>query len=112
MTRTVCRLPTTLLTAVLFLATGIGIPVHGHGDHRGERTHLSADDHGHGTALVVRDMRTERPSPTVELSAASRVAPHPPTAEAAPLRSRRPSSRPKGRSPPRSILPRGPPSHS
>lgn len=111
MRRASTRVPAALLTLGLFLATGIGVPVHHHADHHGDEVHVTADghSHGHGSTLIVRDMRTERPAPSVELPAALPEV-HPPlatapmVAEASP-----PALSTRGRSPPTAILPRAPP---
>lgn len=96
---------------VAVLATGVGIPTHGHADHRGDHEHVTAEGHGHGIVLVQRDMRTERTAPPIQLPAvaARRVAvePTPPTRP----RALRHAPRPTGRSPPPSPLPRAPPEH-
>lgn len=112
MIRPPVRLPAALLTLVLFLATGIGVPVHHHADHHGEATHLTTGDHGHGATLLVRDMRTERPSPAPELPAVSRLAALPSPPAASGKRHRRPAAVPTGRSPPPALRPRAPPSSS
>lgn len=103
------RAPASLLTAALFLATGIGIPVHHHADHDGDGVHLAAGDHGHGATLVVRDMRNERPGTTVDATPAVTVVPltSPRTPDG--LRASRIPPAPRGRSPPLTGRPRGPP---
>lgn len=112
MTRTMLQRSIGLLTLALFLATGVGVPVHHHADHHGGETHLSAGDHGHGAMLIVRDVRTERPAAQVDLPPASTLLElsEPPAAQESET-SRAPSI-PRGRSPPSQILPRGPPSTS
>lgn len=104
--------PAALLTLALFLATGIGVPVHHHADHDGDQTHLTAGDHGHGATLVVRDMRTERPAPTIDVPVTSGVV----KIRAPRLTQRGPRLRiptiPRGRSPPVTVRPRAPPSSS
>ena len=103
------RRPAAVLTLALFLATGIGVPVHHHADHHGGETHVTADEHSHGATLVVRDMRTERPATAVDVPAPSAViALSEPTATER-RRSFRPPSTPRGRSPPRTCRPRAPP---
>lgn len=108
------RRPAALLALVLFVATGVGVPVHHHADHHGGETHVTSHGHGHGhgTTLVVRDMRTERPATAVDLPATPverfRVEPS--------VDGRAPTFRalraPRGRSPPPAVRPRAPPSPS
>lgn len=107
------RLPAALLTLGLFLASGVGIPVHHHVHHHdGDRPHVSSGDHAHGTTLVIRDVRTERPAASLDLPAAPTRAAIPAIRPAfAPDRRRTPTM-PRGRSPPPRPLPRGPPSAS
>lgn len=111
MRRSSTRIPAALLTLGLFLATGIGVPVHHHADHHGGDVHVTADGHthGHGSTLIVRDMRTERPASSVELPGALPVD-HPPfaTTPVAAVSSP-PVLLARGRSPPSAILPRAPP---
>lgn len=112
MTRAALRVPAALLTLAVFLVTGIGLPVHHHADHDGDTTHLTAGGHGHGTTLVVRDMRTERPGTSVDVPGgfAVRNVPEPPIVERrwTPLS----LSSPRGRSPPSSTQARAPPTSS
>lgn len=112
MIRSALRVSAALLTLAVFLATGIGLPVHHHADHDGETTHLTAGEHGHGTTLVVRDMRTERPGASVDVSGmfAVRAVPEPAIVER--RWTPRPPSTPRGRSPPSLTRARAPPSSS
>jgi hypothetical protein len=104
--------PAVVLTLALFLATGIGVPVHHHADHHGGETHVTAGEHGHGATLVVRDMRTERPEAAVDVPAASAItALSEPAVTGRRTASRAPST-PRGRSPPASCRPRAPPPSS
>ena len=111
MRRATIRVPAALLTLGLFLATGIGVPVHHHADHHGDGVHVTADghSHGHGSTLIVRDMRTERPAPTVELPVALPVDHRPFAAAPFAATASPPVVLARGRSPPSAILPRGPP---
>lgn len=106
------RSPVILITAVLFLGTGIGVPVHHHAHHHGDGVHISAGDHGHGTTLVQRDLRIERPSPLPAFLPVTPVV----RVESAPepdrIRPRRAPTIPRGRSPPSPHAPRAPPTHS
>lgn len=114
MIRAVLRVPAALLTLAVFLATGIGLPVHHHADHDGDTTHLSSGEHGHGhgVTLVVRDMRTERPGTPVDVPGvfAVRAVPEPPAVEGR-WTPGTPST-PRGRSPPSFTRARAPPSSS
>lgn len=112
MIRAALRVPVALLTLAVFLATGIGLPVHHHADHDGETTHLTSGEHGHGTTLIVRDMRTERPGASVDVPGvfAVRAVSEPLFVE---LRwTPRAPSTPRGRSPPSFTQARAPPSFS
>lgn len=106
------RSPVILLTAVLFLGTGIGVPVHHHADHDGEGVHLAAADHAHGTTLILRDLRIERPTPVPVAAAPSPVVALPEPVRTEALRPRRAPLVPRGRSPPAGHGPRAPPLHS
>lgn len=110
MTRGYRRLPAVLLTGVLFLATGTGVPVHHHADHEGDGAHLTADSHGHGATLLLRDMRTERPSSPAGVPGTFTKVAVPVPARPGRLRVRTDRRRPTGRSPPASLRPRAPPS--
>lgn len=114
MRRASARIPAALLTLGLFLATGIGVPVHHHADHHGDHVHLTADGHGHGhgATLVVRDMRTERPAPPVDLPAAVPVDDRPVATTTLAVSSSADRVRARGRSPPSQFLPRAPPTAS
>lgn len=112
MTRDLRRIPAVLLTGVLFLVTGTGVPVHHHADHDGDGAHLTADGHGHGATLVLRDMRTERPGSSADVPAVFTR-----TVLSAPdgphrIRVRTDRRRPTGRSPPTALRPRAPPTSS
>lgn len=104
------RVPAAVLTLALFLATGIGVPVHHHADHDGKTTHLTSGTHGHGATLVIRDMRTERPGTGIDVPVARELIPLPEPPVARWRRPDRTPSTPRGRSPPSRPLPRGPPS--
>lgn len=104
--RSVCA---ALIVAVL--ATGVGIPTHGHADHRGDHEHVTAEDHGHGVVLVQREMRTERTAPPLQMPAVGPVRRSAPTPPAVLVASSRLAPAPRGRSPPPSPLPRAPPEH-
>jgi hypothetical protein len=112
MTRDLRRIPAVLLTGVLFLVTGTGVPVHHHADHDGDGVHLTADGHGHGTTLVLRDMRTERPASSADVPVpfTRMVVPVPDGPDG--IRVRKDRRRPTGRSPPTSLRPRAPPTSS
>lgn len=112
MTRRLRRIPAVLLTGVLFLVTGTGVPVHHHADHDGDGVHLTADGHGHGTTLVLRDMRTERPGSSVDVPAVFTTAAAPAPDRPDRIRVRTDRRRPTGRSPPTSLRPRAPPTSS
>lgn len=114
MIRAALRVPAVLLTLAVFLVTGIGLPVHHHADHDGDATHLTAGDHGHGhgTTLVVRDMRTERPGASVDVPGVSAVRPLPEPPAVERRRTPRALSTPRGRSPPSFTRARAPPSSS
>lgn len=112
MTRSIRRIPAVFLTGALFLVTGTGVPVHHHADHDGDGVHLTADSHGHGATLVLRDMRTERPSSSASVPALLTTVAVPVPARPGRLRVRTDRRRPTGRSPPTSLLPRAPPSSS
>lgn len=101
--------PAALLTLALFLVTGIGVPVHHHADHHGAETHVTAEDHGHGATLVVRDLRTERPEASVDVPAPSAITALSEPAVTERRAASRPPSTPRGRSPPASCRPRAPP---
>lgn len=106
------RLPAVFLTLAVFLATGIGVPVHHHADHDGETTHVTSETHGHGASLVIRDMRTERPGTRADVPATPEIMtlPEPPISER--QRPARTPATPRGRSPPSRPLPRAPPPSS
>ena len=105
------RVPAAILTLGLFLATGIGVPVHHHADHHGDEVHVSADghSHGHGSTLIVRDVRPERPAPSLELPTAVLVVHIPFAAEPAAVGSHAAPVLVRGRSPPSGTRPRAPP---
>lgn len=111
MTSLPARRPAALLALALFVATGVGVPVHHHADHHGEEAHVTSHGHGHGhgATLVVRDMRTERPATAVELPAApvERIRTAPAVADRRPRPRALPA--PTGRSPPSTVRPRAPP---
>lgn len=104
--------PAVVLTLALFVATGVGVPVHHHADHGADETHLTAGEHGHGATLVVRDMRTERPTTAVDVAVTSTIAPLSEPAVAERRTASRAPSAPRGRSPPAAIRPRAPPTSS
>lgn len=112
MTRGPRRIPAVLLTGVLFLVTGTGVPVHHHADHDGDGAHLTADGHGHGTTLVLRDMRTERPGSSADVPAVFTRAVLPVPDGPDGIRAQTDRRRPTGRSPPTSLRPRAPPTSS
>jgi hypothetical protein len=112
MTRGIRRVPAVLLTGVLFLVTGTGVPVHHHADHDGDGVHLTADGHGHGTTLVLRDMRTERPSTSASVPAVLTTVAVPAPDRPGRVRVRTDRRRPTGRSPPTALRPRAPPTSS
>lgn len=112
MTRGLRRIPAVLLTGVLFLVTGTGVPVQHHADHDGDGVHLTADGHGHGTTLVLRDMRTERPGSSADVPAVFTRAVLPVPDGPDGIRVRTDRRRPTGRSPPASLHPRAPPTSS
>lgn len=111
MRRASTRVPAAILTLGLFLATGIGVPVSHDADHHGEDVHLTADGHGHGhgATLVLRDVRTERPAPSLELPTAVPVAHAPFAAEPVAVGSRAAPVLARGRSPAAGTRPRAPP---
>lgn len=111
MRRSVTRVPAAILTLGLFLATGVGVPISHHADHHGADVHVTADGHGHGhgATLIVRDMRTERPAPSLELPTAVPVQHRPFAVEPVAVTSRAAPVLARGRSPPSETRPRAPP---
>lgn len=112
MIRAALRVPAAFLTLAVFLATGIGLPVYHHADHDGETTHLTSGEHGHGTTLVVRDMRTERPGASVDVPGVLAVRAFSEPAIVERRWTPRVPSTPRERSPPSSTQARAPPSSS
>lgn len=111
MTNLPARRPAALLALSLFVATGVGVPVHHVADHHGGEAHVTSPGHGHGhgATLVVRDMRTERPATSLDLPAApvERIRSEPASGERP--AAYRPLAVPMGRSPPPAVRPRAPP---